>query len=149
MSHWGSAFTGIGSGLVFGVALEKGDVHRPLTIWRQMNMQKFTMVKMFLSAAASGAVAIGAMNALGLNSQEHVKPLFPLANVLGGLLLGAGMTVTGACPGTVFAQLGSGVGTAPYVLAGGAVGAMLYAYADPYVVNSVLYSVAANPSVAS
>jgi hypothetical protein len=29
-------------------------------------------------------------------------------NVVGGLLLGSGMSITGACPGQIFAQLGAG-----------------------------------------
>ncbi|RMD43729.1 hypothetical protein DV735_g1398, partial [Chaetothyriales sp. CBS 134920] len=37
-------------------------------------------------------------------------------NILGGALLGAGMSLTGACPGTVLVQLGVGVGVGGSVL---------------------------------
>jgi uncharacterized membrane protein YedE/YeeE len=47
-------------------------------------------------------------------------------NIIGGLLIGAGMTLTGSCPGTVFAQVGSGVRTGPLVLAGGILGGIFY-----------------------
>lgn len=39
-------------------------------------------------------------------------------NILGGALLGAGMAVSGACPGTVLAQLGVGVASGRWTLAG-------------------------------
>jgi uncharacterized membrane protein YedE/YeeE len=48
-------------------------------------------------------------------------------NIIGGLLIGVGMTLTGSCPGTVFAQLGSGVRSGPLVLAGGVLGGIIYA----------------------
>lgn len=47
-------------------------------------------------------------------------------NIIGGLLIGIGMTLTGSCPGTVFAQVGSGVKTGPLVLAGGLLGGIIY-----------------------
>ncbi|KAK3896418.1 hypothetical protein C8A05DRAFT_20601, partial [Staphylotrichum tortipilum] len=39
-------------------------------------------------------------------------------NILGGALLGAGMAVSGACPGTVLAQLGVGVKSGRWAFAG-------------------------------
>lgn len=47
-------------------------------------------------------------------------------NVVGGLLLGMGMTLTGACPGTVLPQVATGVETGPRVLLGGVLGGVLY-----------------------
>jgi uncharacterized membrane protein YedE/YeeE len=42
-------------------------------------------------------------------------------------LIGFGMTLTGSCPGTVFAQVGSGVRSGRLVLAGGLLGGIIYA----------------------
>lgn len=47
-------------------------------------------------------------------------------NIIGGLLIGVGMSLTGSCPGTVFAQVGSGVKSGPLVLAGGLLGGIIY-----------------------
>jgi uncharacterized membrane protein YedE/YeeE len=47
-------------------------------------------------------------------------------NLIGGLLLGMGMTLTGACPGTVLPQVSTGVKTGPLVLLGGIAGGILY-----------------------
>lgn len=47
--------------------------------------------------------------------------------MLGGAMVGIGMTLTGACPGTVLVQLVTGVQSAWYVMAGGVAGGILYA----------------------
>ncbi|KAI9843797.1 MAG: hypothetical protein M1838_002444 [Thelocarpon superellum] len=48
------------------------------------------------------------------------------ANVLGGLLIGAGMALTGACPGTVLVQLATGIKSGVLVALGGLLGGILY-----------------------
>jgi uncharacterized membrane protein YedE/YeeE len=48
-------------------------------------------------------------------------------NIVGGALVGAGMTLTGACPGTVLVQLTTGVPSAPYALLGALVGGIAFA----------------------
>lgn len=47
-------------------------------------------------------------------------------NIIGGLLVGAGMTLTGACPGTVLVQVGTGVKSGRSALLGGILGGILY-----------------------
>ena len=47
-------------------------------------------------------------------------------NVLGGLAVGAGMALSGACPGTAIVQLGQGVSSAPYVVTGAVIGGVVY-----------------------
>jgi uncharacterized membrane protein YedE/YeeE len=47
-------------------------------------------------------------------------------NALGGALLGLGMALTGACPGTIFVQLAAGTPSALPVLAGAVAGGLLH-----------------------
>lgn len=49
------------------------------------------------------------------------------ANVLGGLLIGMGMALTGACPGTVLVQLATGIKSGIPTALGGLIGGILYA----------------------
>lgn len=49
-------------------------------------------------------------------------------NMLGGALLGAGMAISGACPGTVLAQLGVGVSSGRYALGGAVAGGMVWSW---------------------
>jgi uncharacterized membrane protein YedE/YeeE len=46
--------------------------------------------------------------------------------MIGGLLLGSGMALTGACPGTVLVQVASGISSGFPVLAGGILGGMMW-----------------------
>lgn len=54
------------------------------------------------------------------------------ANIIGGLMVGAGMTLTGACPGTVLVQLSTGVRSGWLVMLGGVLGGILYARISPH-----------------
>lgn len=47
-------------------------------------------------------------------------------NIIGGAMVGFGMTLTGACPGTVLVQVGTGVPSGRYAIAGGVLGGVLY-----------------------
>jgi len=143
------------SGAIFGAALTAAGVYSPTVIIQQMKFQDFHMMKAFLSASASSACAplpllqsfkirveklLNAVNRLAiLLAQKYnftaCKPRLPQTlnwfspydgNIIGGALLGAGMALTGACPGTVLPQLATGVPSAPYVLCGGLVGGVLF-----------------------
>lgn len=121
---------GLIMGLVFGVALEKSRVFEPGIIVGQMQLTNFIMLKVFLTAVATGAVVLAALNGLG------IVPLYPkaalyAADVIGGLLLGTGIALAGACPGTVLAQVGAGYRDALFTLAGGLCGAIAFSYAEP------------------
>jgi uncharacterized membrane protein YedE/YeeE len=54
-------------------------------------------------------------------------------NVIGGILLGHGLALAGACPGTVLAQVALGVTSGYYALAGAAAGGIVYTgFVKPY-----------------
>jgi len=54
-------------------------------------------------------------------------------NIVGGLLLGQGLALAGACPGTVLAQVAVGIKSGYYALAGAAAGGIVYAgFVKPY-----------------
>ncbi|MEQ9519131.1 MAG: YeeE/YedE thiosulfate transporter family protein [Parvibaculum sp.] len=121
---------GLAMGLVFGVALEKSRVFEPGIIVGQMQLKNYTMLRVFLSAIVTGLLSLSLMNGLGL-VELHPKAFMPLAQIVGGLILGLGMVLAGACPGTVFAQIGAGYKDAWFVLAGGFAGALGYGYSLP------------------
>ncbi|WP_163103969.1 YeeE/YedE thiosulfate transporter family protein, partial [Acinetobacter baumannii] len=72
----------------------------------------------FLAAVATGAVVLAALNGFGLVKLQPKAALYA-ADIIGGLLLGAGISLAGACPGTTLAQVGSGYRDALFTLAGG------------------------------
>ncbi len=50
---------------------------------------------------------------------------------LGSLLLGVGMLVAGSCPGTVYAQMGSGIDSSLPTFGGGLTGALVFGLLEP------------------
>lgn len=123
-------FLGLSMGLIFGVALEKSRVFEPGMILGQMRLQNFTMVKVFVSAIVTGLIVLAVLHGFELVTL-HPKALSVAAQIVGGGLIGVGMVVAGACPGTVFAQIGAGYKDAWVILAGGLLGALVYGYALP------------------
>jgi uncharacterized membrane protein YedE/YeeE len=49
-------------------------------------------------------------------------------NIVGGAILGSGIALAGACPGTTMAELGVGLASATYVISGTLIGALAFAY---------------------
>lgn len=121
---------GIAMGIVFGFALEKSRVFEPGVIVGQMQLKSFIMLKVFLTAVATGAVVLAVLNGFGF-VKLGPKPALYAADIIGGLILGAGITLAGACPGTTLAQIGTGYRDALFTLIGGLAGAVAYTYAQP------------------
>ena len=128
---------GLLMGLVFGFALEKSRVFEPGVIVGQMQLRNFLMLKVFLTAVATGAVVLAALNGFGIVKLQPKAALYA-ADIVGGLILGVGIALAGACPGTVLAQIGAGYRDAWFTLAGGLAGAVAYSYAEPSLQGSVL-----------
>lgn len=121
---------GIVMGIVFGFALEKSRVFEPGIIVGQMQMRNFIMLKVFLTAVATGAVVLAVLNGFGYVKLQPKAALYA-ADIVGGLILGVGITLAGACPGTTLAQVGAGYRDALFTLVGGLFGAVAYSYAEP------------------
>jgi len=120
---------GLATGVVFGFVLEKARVFEPGVIVGQMQLRSFIMLKMFLTAVITGLVVLAVLNgAFGV--PLHLKPLVWQADIIGGLILGAGIALAGACPGTALAQLGAGYRDAIFIVLGGIAGAVFYGYFD-------------------
>jgi Na+/H+-dicarboxylate symporter len=62
MSLFIAVIIGILMGVVFGFALEKSRVFEPGIIVGQMQLRNFIMPKVFLTAVATGAVALAVLN---------------------------------------------------------------------------------------
>lgn len=140
--------TSLAIGVPFGFALGKGQVFVPKTIIRQLLLEDHTMVKMFVSAAATSLLMIALLHkSKHTNLVEKIR-FADLADrgifvsVLGGSILGTGMALSGSCPGTVsmqfvnsnaqvFVQLGSGVSLALFTLLGGLTGALIFGFTEP------------------
>lgn len=98
---------GLVFGIAFGFLLQKGGVAKYEVLLGSLLLTDFTVMKIMLTAILVGMVGIFGMHALGL-VKLHVKPTRYAANVIGGLVFGAGFALLGYCPGTGAAALGQG-----------------------------------------
>lgn len=125
------------SGTLFGAALTASSVYLPSVILGQLALTSTVMLKTFLTASACSAVIIYLCNKLGYAKLPHRTNTsygwFGAydANLVGGLLQGLGMALTGACPGTVLVQVALGMRAAPVVLLGGLLGGMGFVVLSP------------------
>jgi uncharacterized protein len=138
-SVWMAVAVGLAMGIVFGFALEKSRVFEPGMIVGQMQLRNFIMLKVFLTAVATGAVVLAVLNGFGL-VKLHPKAALYAADIVGGLLLGCGIALAGACPGTTLAQIGVGYRDAIFTLLGGLGGAVAFSYAQPWLAANLIGS---------
>lgn len=129
--------SGLLMGVVFGFALEKSRVFEPGIIVGQMQLRNWIMLKVFLSAVATGAVVLACLNGFGFVKLQPKAALYA-ADIVGGLILGAGIALAGACPGTTLAQIGVGYRDAIFTLLGGLSGAVAFSYAQPWLARSLI-----------
>ncbi|WPJ61300.1 hypothetical protein SMAC4_09138 [Sordaria macrospora] len=122
------------TGAAFGAALTASGVYQPSVIVSQLKFENWHMMQAFLTAAASSAALVHLLQTLSPTTFPPSPRSFSTlslfsrydGNLLGGLLLGTGMMLSGACPGTVLAQLGAGVRSGFYALEGGILGGIVF-----------------------
>ncbi|XP_062508229.1 thiosulfate transporter TsuA-like [Corticium candelabrum] len=137
-SVWRTIWVAAMCGLLFGWCVQKSNVYIPQVIFRQMKMEQFTMIKIFLSAVAASQVALVVLSITRKGdftsscvAYDGSGPHGILSTAVGAILLGAGMALSGACPGMVMAQIGTGLRYSGVILAGGLVGCIVYVLLEP------------------
>ncbi|RDA95019.1 hypothetical protein CP533_2122 [Ophiocordyceps camponoti-saundersi (nom. inval.)] len=117
------------SGAAFGAAMTAAGFHDPSLIIAQMKFERWHMLQAFMAATASSAIICCIMQEL-CHVEIAPRRASPLGlftgNVIGGALLGVGITLSGSCPGALFAQLAVGKRTAWITLAGAVTGAVVW-----------------------
>jgi hypothetical protein len=113
-------------GLVFGFLLQKGGVGKYNVLIGQLLLQDWTVAKIMLTAIVVGMIGVFTLRHF-VKVNLHIKPTRIGANIIGGLVFGAGFALTGYCPGTVAAALGQGSWDALFGMAGLIAGSWLFA----------------------
>jgi hypothetical protein len=125
-------------GVVFGFLLQKGGVTRYDVIIGQLLFKDFTVIKIMLTAVATGMIGVHLLKTLGMVQLQPKEGSWG-ASGIGGLILGVGVGMLGYCPGTVVGAAGQGNLDA---LCGGMVGivlgSMLFAAVYPRLSASIL-----------
>ena len=123
-------------GTYFGVVLVKSEVASWFRIQSMFRFEEAHMYLVIASAVVVGAVSVLLVKRLGIQALDgdtiefKDKP-FQKGTVIGGIIFGTGWAITGACPGPIYAQLGSGEYLALLSFTGAFVGAYLFALLKP------------------
>jgi uncharacterized membrane protein YedE/YeeE len=118
-------------GFIFGVILIKAEVISWFRIQEMFRFQSFQMYGIIGSAVIIGIISVWLIkkyNVKTINGEEiKIAPKqFSKGNIYGGLLFGFGWAMTGACPGPLFALVGSGLLIIAVVLLSAVFGTWVY-----------------------
>ncbi|MDD5557831.1 MAG: YeeE/YedE thiosulfate transporter family protein [bacterium] len=128
---------GFVTGMLFGLLLQRGRVLRYDRQLGALLLRDMTIVKFMLSAIVTGMACLFALEAAGM-ARFDVKATVLGANIIGGLVFGAGWGLLGYCPGTQLGALGEGRWDAAWGIAGMVAGAALHAELYPLLSRTVL-----------
>ena len=100
-------------GLLFGIILVKSEVISWYRIQEMFRLQSFHMFGVIGSAVLTGIISVWVIKKLKIKTIRGKKIELPTkkfnkGQIYGGLIFGFGWAITGACPGPLFAQIGSG-----------------------------------------
>lgn len=100
-------------GLGFGIIFVKAEIISWYRIQEMFRLQSFHMYGVIGSAILVGALSVFIIKKFKIKT-IHGEPIdfqdkiFNKGQVIGGLIFGLGWAMTGACPGPLFAQIGTG-----------------------------------------
>ena len=118
-------------GTLFGIILTKSEVISWFRIQEMFRFQAFHMYGVIGSAIVVGLISIQLIKRNRLKTIDGEPILiadktFNHGIWIGGFIFGLGWAITGACPGPLFAQLGSGVGSAGVLILAALAGTWTY-----------------------
>lgn len=95
-------------GLSFGFLLQKAGLSRYDRIVNVYRFRDLAVLKFLLTAVVVGAVGIRVLVTVGVAGALPVPATSLVGTLVGGVLFGIGMALSGFCPGTVAAGVGEG-----------------------------------------
>jgi uncharacterized membrane protein YedE/YeeE len=118
-------------GILFGIVFVKSEVVSWFRIQEMFRLQSFHMYGIIGSAILVGMISIWLIKKFRIKTiygetiEFHPKT-FNKGQVYGGCLFGFGWAITGACPGPLFAQIGTGATIAAVTLLSAIAGTWVY-----------------------
>lgn len=145
--------TGALTGLAFGVVLYKVGATRYSRVMGMLTLRDTKVMKFAFTAIGVASLLYGLAAAAGVaeswNLVPRVMPYLGSAHVLGGVLFGAGMGVSGLCPGTCMAKTGGRGGDKRFAgtsaILGLFLGILVYAAIKDWLVASGIVAVNQKP----
>jgi len=100
-------------GIFFGIVFVKAEIISWFRIQEMFHLQSFFMYGVIGSAVAVGVISVFIIKKFNIKTLQgekiEIQPkTFNKGQIYGGLMFGFGWAITGACPGPLFAQIGTG-----------------------------------------
>jgi uncharacterized membrane protein YedE/YeeE len=126
-------------GCLFGIVLTKSEVVSWFRIQEMFRFQSFHMYGILGSAVVTAAISIALLKRFGVHTVTGERISIPAKELgkgyrywIGGSMFGVGWALTGACPGPLFALVGSGLSVFWVVVITALAGTWVYGYLRPY-----------------
>ena len=103
-------------GVFFGFSLNKAGLTKYNKIVNVFRFTDMAVLKFMMTALIVSMSGLYALRGLGLVTFPNVPPTYVVGNLVGGLIFGVGMALSGYCPGTCAA--GAGEGKMDYIVPG-------------------------------
>ena len=120
-------------GVLFGIIFVKAEIISWFRIQEMFRLESFHMYGVIGSAVMVGLISVFLIKKFDVKTiygekiEFHPKK-FNKGNIYGGLIFGFGWAITGACPGPLFAQIGSGATIILVTLLSAIAGTWVYGY---------------------
>jgi uncharacterized membrane protein YedE/YeeE len=125
-------------GVCFGIVLTKSEVVSWFRIQEMFRFQSPRMYEIIASAVVVAAVSVALIKRLGVKTASGEPIAIPpkrlglgVRYAVGGTLFGLGWALAGACPGPLFALVGSGVTVMVAAIVSALAGTWLYGLLRP------------------
>ena len=128
---WSAYIRYLFMGCLFGIILVKSEVISWFRIQEMFRLQSFHMYGVMGSAVLTGIISIWLIKKFKvktINGEIIRLPVkkFNKGQIYGGLIFGFGWAITGACPGPLFALIGSGFSVVIITLLSAIAGTWVY-----------------------
>jgi uncharacterized membrane protein YedE/YeeE len=120
-------------GIIFGIVLVKSEIISWFRMQEMFRLQSFHMYGVIGTAVVVGMIAVWLIKKYNVKTIygekiEFHKKKIGKGQLYGGLLFGLGWGMTGACPGPLFAQIGTGALASVVVLLSAIAGTWTYGF---------------------
>lgn len=120
-------------GVLFGIVFVKAEIISWFRIQEMFRLQSFHMYGVIGSAVLTGMISVWLIKKFKVKTiyGEEIKiapKKFNKGQIYGGLIFGFGWAITGACPGPLFAQIGTGALAVTVTLVSAIFGTWVYGY---------------------
>ena len=118
-------------GIFFGIVFVKAEIISWFRIQEMFQLTSFHMYGVIGTAVVVGMISVFLIKKFNIKtfSGEAITfedKKFNKGQIIGGLIFGVGWAITGACPGPLFAQIGSGFGVVTITLLSAIAGTWVY-----------------------